>query len=132
MAKTVAELNLPADLKYTNEHIWVRVDGDEVVIGVSDYAQDQLGEVAFVDVPCVGETLEADAEFGSIESVKSVNALHMPVSGTVLEANPELEESPTLVNVACYGDGWLVKIKPENPADVDALLDAESYKNQLN
>ena len=130
--KQPCELTLPADLRYTSEHIWIKKEGDQYVAGVTDYAQDQLGEVAFVDVPCVGETLEADAEFGSIESVKSVNALHMPVAGTVLEANPELEESPTLVNVACYGDGWLVKIKPDNPADVDALLDAESYRNQLN
>jgi len=113
--KQPGELTLPADLRYTSEHIWIKKEGDQYVAGVTDYAQDQLGEVAFVDVPCVGETLEADTEFGSIESVKSVNALHMPVSGTVLEANPELEESPTLVNVACYGDGWLVKIKPENP-----------------
>ena len=126
-------MNFPKELKYTKDDEWIKMlDDTTALIGITDYAQDQLGEVAFVDVPCVGETLEADAEFGSIESVKSVNALHMPVSGTVLEANPELEESPTLVNVACYGDGWLVKIKPENPADVDALLDAESYKNQLN
>ena len=94
--KQPGELTLPADLRYTSEHIWIKKEGDQYVAGVTDYAQDQLGEVAFVDVPCVGETLEADAEFGSIESVKSVNALHMPVAGTVLEANPELEESPTL------------------------------------
>lgn len=131
MAKTVAELNLPADLKYTNEHIWVRVDGDEVVIGVSDYAQDQLGEVVYVDLPSEGDSFAAGDEFGEVESIKSVNKLFMPVAGEVTAVNGELDGTPTLLNISCYDKGWLIKAKPEDMASVDALLSADAYKAAL-
>ena len=131
MAKTVAELNLPADLKYTNEHIWVRVDGDEVVIGVSDYAQDQLGEVVYVDLPSEGDSFAAGDEFGEVESIKSVNKLFMPVAGEVTAVNGELDGTPTLLNISCYDKGWLIKAKPEVMASVDALLSADAYKAAL-
>lgn len=131
MAKTVAELNLPADFKYTNEHLWVRVDGDEVVIGVSDYAQDQLGEVVYVDLPSEGDSFAAGDEFGEVESIKSVNKLFMPVAGEVTAVNGELDGTPTLLNISCYDKGWLIKAKPEDMASVDALLSADAYKAAL-
>ena len=131
MAKTVAELNLPADFKYTNEHLWVRVNGDEVVIGVSDYAQDQLGEVVYVDLPSEGDSFAAGDEFGEVESIKSVNKLFMPVAGEVTAVNGELDGTPTLLNISCYDKGWLIKAKPEDMASVDALLSADAYKAAL-
>ena len=131
MAKTVAELNLPADLKYTNEHIWVRVDGDEVVIGVSDYAQDQLGEVVYVDLPSEGDSFAAGDEFGEVESIKSVNKLFMPVAGEVTAVNGELDGTPTLLNASCYEKGWLIRVKPEDMGAADALLSADAYKATL-
>ena len=100
MARTVAELNLPASLKYTDEHIWARVEGDEIVVGVSDYAQDQLGEVVYVDLPSEGDSFGAGDEFGEVESIKSVNKLFMPVAGEVTAVNEELADTPTLLNVS--------------------------------
>lgn len=129
--KTIDAINIPDDRKYTNEHVWVRKDGDLLVAGISDYAQDQLGEVAYVDLPSAGSHLNAHDEFGSIESIKSVNALFMPVSGEVVEVNESLEDAPENVNAACYSDGWLVKIKADNMADAEALLTAAAYKNAL-
>ncbi len=128
MAKALAELNLPEELKYTDEHIWARAEGDEVVIGVSDFAQDQLGEVVFVDVPGVGDTFEAGSEFGEVESIKSVNKLFMPVSGEVTAVNEELDGTPTLLNASCYGTGWIIKAKPASMADLDNLLSAAAYR----
>lgn len=131
MAKTVAELNLPADLKYTDEHIWARVDGDEIVVGVSDYAQDQLGEVVYVDLPSEGDSFNAGDEFGEVESIKSVNKLFMPVSGEVTAVNGELDATPTLLNASCYDKGWLIRIKPEKMDDADKLLSADAYRAAL-
>ena len=131
MAKTAAELNLPAELKYTDEHIWSRVEGDEIVIGVSDYAQDQLGEVVFVDVPSEGDTFAAGDEFGEVESIKSVNKLFMPVAGEVTAVNTELDGTPTLLNASCYDKGWIIKAKPDNMSDVAALLSADDYRSKL-
>lgn len=131
MMKTVAELNLPADRRYTAEHVWIMPDGDFCLVGISDFAQDQLGEVAYVDLPSKGNSLNAHAEFGSIESVKAVNALFMPVDGDVLEVNNHLEDSPQTVNADCYGAGWLARIRPVNAADVDKLMDAEAYRTSL-
>ncbi len=125
------ELNLPDDRRYTKEHIWIKKDGDAWKVGVSDYAQDQLGEVAYVDLPSEGQSLAANDEFGNIESVKSVNALHMPVAGKVVAVNEVLEDAPEIVNADCYGAGWLAEIVPDNPADIDALLAAEDYRGQL-
>ncbi len=128
MAKTIAELDLPVELKYTNEHIWARKDGEEIVVGVSDYAQDQLGEVVYVDLPSKGDSFGAGEEFGEVESIKSVNKLFMPVAGEVIAVNEDLEGAPTLLNASCYDKGWLIKVKPEDMAAWDALLSADAYR----
>lgn len=129
--KTAEALNLPDNITYTGEHVWVRKDGDMLVAGISDYAQDQLGEVAYVDLPAQGKHLNANDEFGSIESIKAVNALYMPVAGEVAESNSSLEDAPENVNADCYGDGWLIRIRPDNPADADTLLTAQAYRANL-
>lgn len=125
--KTHAELILPAELRYTSEHVWVALKGDEAVVGITDFAQDQLGEVAFVDLPGVGSSFEAGAEFGTVESMKSVSPLYMPVNGEVTEINEELSSTPTLVNVNSYVDGWMIKIRCTDPAQVEKLLDSKAY-----
>ena len=130
--KSVNELNLPQDRKYTAEHVWFKMEGDLAVCGITDFAQDQLGEVAFVDVSAQGEHVAAGKEFGSVESVKSVNGLFMPVSGEIVEANAALEDDPALVNASCYGTGWIIKIKPDAGASEALLLDADAYKAGLN
>ena len=130
--KSVDELNLPQDRKYTAEHVWFKMEGDLAVCGITDFAQDQLGEVAFVDVSAQGEHVEAGKEFGSVESVKSVNGLFMPVSGEIVEANVALEDDPALVSASCYGTGWIIKIKPDAGASEALLLDADAYKATLN
>ena len=124
-------MNIPANLKYTNEHEWVRVEGDVVYVGITDYAQEQLGDIVFVDIPTVGETLNAGDTIGTIEVVKTISDIFCPISGEVLEVNEALEENPALVNKDPYGEGWLVKIKPAADSDFDALLDAEAYKALL-
>lgn len=129
--KTPDALNLPAELLYTSEHVWVKKEGNDLLVGISDYAQDQLGEVAFVDLPSEGQQLPEHGEFGSVESVKSVNALYMPVAGTVSAINGELEDNPSLVNADCYGQGWLVRVTPDNAADVDKLMQADAYRGSL-
>ena len=120
--------NVPANLKYSNDHEWLRVEGDVAVIGITDYAQSQLGDIVFVDVPTVGETIEANEVFGSIEAVKTVSDAFSPVSGEVIEFNEAVEGDSSLVNKDPYGEGWLIKIKMSNPAEVDALLDAAAYE----
>ena len=120
--------NVPANLKYSNDHEWLRVEGDVAVIGITDYAQSQLGDIVFVDVPTVGETIEANEVFGSIEAVKTVSDAFSPVSGEVIEFNEAVEADSSLVNKDPYGEGWLVKIKMSNPAEVDGLLDAAAYE----
>ena len=120
--------NVPANLKYSNDHEWCRVEGDVAVIGITDYAQSQLGDIVFVDVPTVGETIEANEVFGSIEAVKTVSDAFSPVSGEVIEFNEAVEGDSSLVNNDPYGEGWLIKIKMSNPAEVDALLDAAAYE----
>ena len=125
-------MNFPENLKYTNEHEWIRIDGDAAYVGITDYAQEQLGDIVFVDVPTVGETLEAGEVFGTIEVVKTVSDLFLPVGGEVLEVNPALEEHPELVNQDPYGEGWLVRIRPTEIGELDDLLDAESYKQIIN
>ena len=131
MARTVAELHLPADLTYTEEHIWARRDGDEIIIGVSDYAQDQLGEVVYVDLPSEGDSFTAGDDFGEVESIKSVNKLFMPVDGEITAVNAELEATPTLLNASCYDKGWLVRIKPVDMTAIEALLSADAYRASL-
>ena len=129
--KSVNELNLPQDRKYTAEHVWFKMEGDLAVCGITDFAQDQLGEVAFVDVSAQGEHVEAGKEFGSVESVKSVNGLFMPVSGEIVEANAALEADPALVNASCYGTGWIIKAKPDDMAALGGLLSADAYRALL-
>ena len=125
-------MNFPQNVKYTNEHEWIRLEGDVAYVGITDYAQEQLGDIVFVDIQTVGETLAADEVFGTIEVVKTISDLFLPVAGEVLEQNEALEEQPELVNKDQYGEGWLIKIKPAADADFDSLLDAEAYKALIN
>jgi glycine cleavage system H protein len=122
-------MNVPDNLKYTKDHEWIRVDSDVAFVGITDFAQSELGEIVIVDITTENETLAKEDVFGSIEAVKTVSDLFMPVGGEVLEVNPKLEDSPELVNSAPYGEGWMVKIRPSAPAELDALLDAEAYKS---
>ena len=121
----------PENLKYTNDHEWIRVEGNEAYIGITDYAQGELGEIVYIDVPTVGETLDKADTFGSIEAVKTVSDLLMPVAGKVLDVNPDLEEHPDLVNSDPYGKGWIIKIEISNKEALDELMDAEKYKSFL-
>ena len=120
--------NVPANLKYSSDHEWCRVEGDVAVIGITDYAQSQLGDIVFVDVPTVGETIEANEVFGSIEAVKTVSDAFTPVSGEVIEFNEAVEADSALVNKDPYGEGWMIKISVADPGELDNLLDAEGYK----
>ena len=121
-------MNVPADLKYTKEHEWMRVEGEEAVVGITDYAQSQLGDIVFVECETVGDALEAGETFGTIEAVKTVSDLYLPVAGEVLEFNEELEGEPELVNKDPYGKGWIVKIKISDETELDGLLNADAYK----
>jgi glycine cleavage system H protein len=125
-------MNVPANLKYSNDHEWCRVEGDTAVIGITDFAQSQLGDIVFVDVPTVGETLAAGEVFGSIEAVKTVSDAFLPIGGEILEFNDAVDADPAIVNKDAYGEGWLIKIKPAADADFDSLLDAEAYKALIN
>ena len=118
----------PSDLKYDKEHEWVRVEGDTVVIGISDFAQDQLGEVVFVDLPDVGSEVVAGETFGEVESVKSVSDLFSPVTGSIVEKNDGLSDAPETVNEDAYGEGWLIKVKLSDASEVDALMAAAEYE----
>ena len=120
-------MNTPNNLKYSKEHEWVRVEGDVAVIGITDFAQDQLGDIVFVDIQTEGETLAKDEIFGAIEAVKTVADAFMPVSGEVIEVNPDLEGAPESVNKDPYGAGWMIKVKMSNPEEVNELLSAEEY-----
>ena len=124
-------MNVPAELKYTKEHGWIRVEGEEAYVGITDYAQSQLGDIVFVEVETEGDNLEAGDTFGSIEAVKTVSDLYMPVSGEVLEFNSELEDQPDLVNKDPYGKGWIIKVKIEDEAQLDGLLSADAYKASI-
>jgi glycine cleavage system H protein len=120
-------MNIPAELKYTKDHEWVRIEGDIATVGVTDFAQKELGDIVYVEVETIGETLEAGEVFGTVEAVKTVSDLFMPVSGEILEVNPELESSPELVNESAYDQGWMVKVKLSGSIPTD-LMDAASYK----
>ena len=120
-------MNVPANLKYSNDHEWCRVEGGEAFIGITDFAQSQLGDIVFVDVPTVGETLAAGDVFGSIEAVKTVSDAFLPVGGEVVEFNEAVDADPALVNSDPYGEGWMVKVRMSDPADCDALLTPEAY-----
>ena len=125
-------MNFPTNVKYTKEHEWIRLEGDVAYVGITDYAQEQLGDIVFVDIPTEGETLVADEVFGTIEVVKTISDLFLPVTGDILEQNEALADQPELVNQDPYGEGGLIKIKPAADADFDSLLDAEAYKALIN
>lgn len=124
-------MSIPENLKYTKDHEWVRVEGDEAVIGITEFAQQELGDIVFIEVETEGETLDIEEAFGTIEAVKTVSDMFMPVSGEVLEFNPILEDTPETVNNDSYGDGWIVRIKISDPEQLNALLTAEQYKAQI-
>ena len=124
-------MNTPANLRYTSEHEWIRVEGNEAFVGITDYAQSELGEIVFVDVNTVGETVAQGDVFGSVEAVKTVSDLNMPVSGEVLEFNEALNDQPELVNNDPYGEGWMIKVTVDNPAELDTLLDAAGYEKLI-
>ena len=129
--KEISELNLPEELKYSKDHEWAKVDGDIVTVGIDDYAQDQLGEVVFVEVPEVGDTFGKGDEFGTVESVKAVSEIYLPVSGEIVEVNEGLEDAPELVNNSPYADGWIVKVKAEDLSELDDMLDKAAYLETL-
>lgn len=124
-------MNIPSNLKYTKDHEWVKVDGDVATVGITDYAQDQLGDIVFVDIQTQGETLGKEEVFGAIEAVKTVADAFMPVSGEVIEVNAALEGAPQTVNTDPYGEGWMIKIKMSNPSELDELMDADAYAATL-
>ena len=124
-------MNFPEDLKYTKDHEWIRVEGDVAYVGITDYAQSELGEIVYVDITTEGETVAKEEVFGTIEAVKTVSDLFMPASGEVLEVNAELEDAPELVNQEPYGKGWLIKVSVADADELDSLLSAEEYQQLI-
>lgn len=124
-------MNFPSDIRYTAEHEWIRVEGEEAYVGITDYAQSELGEIVFVDVPTIGEEVAQGEVFGSIEAVKTVSDLNIPVTGEVLAINEELDAQPELVNNDPYGEGWIIKIAVKDIAELDNLMDAEAYQAKI-
>ena len=125
-------MNIPENLKYTNDHEWIRVEGEEAYVGITDFAQQELGDIVFIEVETEGETLDKEESFGTIEAVKTVSDMFMPVGGEVLEFNEKLADEPELVNTDPYGEGWIAKIKITDPAELDELLDAKAYEEVAN
>jgi glycine cleavage system H protein len=121
-------MNFPSNLRYTKDHEWIKLEGNIATIGITDFAQRELGDIVYIEVETIGKALEAGAVFGTVEAVKTVSDLYLPVSGTVTELNPALANSPELVNTDPYGDGWMIKMTVNNPTDVEALLDATAYE----
>jgi len=121
-------MNIPSELKYTKDHEWVKVDGDVVTIGITDFAQSELGDIVYVEVETLDETLEAEEVFGTVEAVKTVSDLFLPVSGEIIEFNETLEDEPENVNTDPYGDGWMIKVKCSDMSQVEALMSADDYK----
>lgn len=124
-------MNVPSDLRYTADHEWVKIDGDIATVGVTDFAQGELGDIVFVEVETEGEELEAEEVFGTIEAVKTVSDLFLPLAGKVIEFNEALNDDPALINSDPFGDGWIIKLKMSNVADLESLMDAEAYKNTI-
>lgn len=124
-------MNFPTDVKYTKDHEWIRVDGDVAYVGITDYAQSELGEIVYVDITTEGETVNKEEVFGTIEAVKTVSDLFMPVTAEVLEVNPELEDAPQLVNEDAYGKGWIIKVNVSDAAELDELLSAAEYEQLI-
>ncbi len=129
--KELNELNLPDDVRYTKDHEWARKSGDNVTIGITDFAQDQLGDIVFVELPESGDGFAAGDEFGTVESVKAVSELYMPLAGEVAAVNADLEDAPELVNNAPYDKGWMLEVKPSDPAEFDQLMDRAAYLEML-
>lgn len=127
----MADYDIPTDLLYTSEDEWIRREGEEVVIGITDFAQNQLGDIVFVELPEIGSSTESGTSFGTIESVKAVSDLFAPLSGEVLAINEALEDESEKVNESCYGDGWLIRLAPSDPSEFDSLLDAEGYLKSI-
>ena len=121
-------MNFPADLRYTKEHEWIKLEGDIATVGITDFAQSELGDIVYVEIETVGQTLAQDEIFGSVEAVKTVSDLFLPIAGEVLEINSALNDTPELVNTDPFGEGWMIKMKVANLADVDALMDVDTYK----
>lgn len=121
-------MNIPAELKYTKEHEWVRIEGDTVTIGITDFAQSELGDIVYVEIETTGETLDREEVFGSVEAVKTVSDLFMPVSGEIIQFNNGLESNPEAVNSDPYGEGWMIKVRISDASQLDSLLDAGAYK----
>ena len=124
-------MNVPADLKYTKDHEWVKIEGDVATIGITDFAQGELGDIVYVEIETEGETLDAEEVFGSIEAVKTVSDLFMPISGEVSEINEEIESNPEVINSDAYGKGWLVKLKISDPSEIEGLLSADAYQSLI-
>jgi glycine cleavage system H protein len=122
-------MNFPENLRYTKDHEWIRLEGETAVIGITDFAQKELGDIVYVEIETVGKSLSAETIFGTVEAVKTVSDLYLPISGTITELNPGLASSPELVNTDPYGEGWMIKMKVDNPADVNALMDAAAYSD---
>ena len=129
--KEIAELFFPEDLRYAEDHEWVKKNGDNMKIGISDYAQDQLGDIVFVELPEVGDIIERTVQFGTVESVKAVSELLMPVGGEIVAVNTSLQESPELVNSDPYDNGWMIEVNLDNPTEYDELMDKDGYLNRL-
>jgi glycine cleavage system H protein len=124
-------MSIPSDLKYTKDHEWVKVEGDTITVGITDFAQSELGDIVYVEVETVDETLEAEEVFGTVEAVKTVSDLFLPVSGKIIEFNEILEDEPEKVNSDPYGEGWMIKVKCSETSQLDNLLSAEAYKNLI-
>ncbi len=122
-------MNIPQEVKYTQDHEWVLIDGDEAIVGITDFAQGELGDIVYVEVETVGETLSKEEVFGTVEAVKTVSDLFVPLSGEIIAFNDALEDTPELVNDDPYGEGWIVKIKLSNPSEIEGLLSDEAYKD---
>ena len=129
--KEITELNFPEDVRYSESHEWVKAAGDTAKLGITDYAQDQLGDIVFVELPDVGESFEKGAEYGTVESVKAVSELYMPVSGEIVAINDALEDAPELVNNTPFSDGWMIEIKLDDSSELDALMDKDAYLSTL-
>lgn len=121
-------MNIPSELKYTKDHEWIKVEGDVIIIGITDFAQSELGDIVYVEVETLDETLDAEEVFGTVEAVKTVSDLFLPVAGEIIAFNESLEDEPEKVNTDPYGEGWMVKVKVSNASDLDSLLSAEDYK----
>ena len=131
MSKEISELNLPDDVKYTEDHEWARIEDEKLKIGITDYAQDQLGEIVFVEMPEAGDTFEKKEEFGSLESVKAVSEMYIPVGGEIVSINEELADAPELVNEDPYKKGWIIEVKPGDPVELDSLMNKNAYLEML-